>query len=215
MKYLILLFALAFNVQAALIPASLYGLDDSGDQAFTYTDGNNLLDDSGFELKFEFGQFNSNDHAFGLFQFDIVTQTAIDYLTIFDANDGTGDDSNVVWDFGLQTASTRHGQIDLVADFFGLWFQSDGDIYHSINILNDDAEDHFGLYWNDDQFSDTNLYVYAVDDGSRMNKDFIKVAVNDVAPYGGDLNITAVPEPAPLLLMAMGLLGLAFRRYKA
>lgn len=213
MKTFLLVFALIFSstaFAAPIIPAQINGIDDSGDSLFTLTDVDNQFDDSNFEMVFRFGQFNTNDHAFGLYHYDYINESISSVLTIFDETVAVNDESNVVWDLLAMTASSSLGSIDLsLADglAFGLWFQSDGDTYYSQAMFNDGELDHFGLYWETDPYVDANLYVYAVDDGADRTLDYMELAVNDVVPV-------AVPEPSIAVLAGLGLLMLGAGRLR-
>lgn len=213
MKVFTLLITLLFtgNLFAApIVPAEYNGLEDSGDTLFTLTDADAVLDDSGFEMVFRYGDFNTNDHAFGLYHYDYLSQSIASTLTIFDASVAAGDNSNVIWDLMTMTASSMFGSIDLtLADglAFGLWFQSDGDTYYSQAMFNDGGYDHFGFYWETNPFVDANLYVYAVDDGSDQTLDYMELAVNDVVPF-------QVSEPSVALLAGLGLLVLGLGRIR-
>ena len=81
---------------------------------------------------------------------------------------------------------------------FGFYFKSDGQMFYSQAALNQGGADAFGLYWNDDPFSTTNLIVYAGDNGTGRNYDHIQVSVDDVRP---------IPEPNSVVLMGIMLLG--------
>ncbi|GAA5218643.1 hypothetical protein ACFSJ3_08840 [Corallincola platygyrae] len=212
MKTFLLVFALIFSgtvAAAPIIPAQYNGIDDSGDSLFTLTDADAVLDDSNFEMVFRFGQFNTFDHAFGLYHYDYINESISSMLTIFDETVVVGDDSNVIWDLVTMTASSMFGSIDLsLADglAFGLWFKSDGDYYYSQAKFNGGV-DHFGLYWETNPFVDANLYVYAVDDGIDQTLDYMELAVNDVVPV-------AVPEPSVALLAGLGLLMVGAGRFR-
>jgi hypothetical protein len=201
MKALIplIIIILSFGANAALIPTSINSLNDSGDELWTLTDSNGLFDDSGFELSFSFGSFNSPDHEFGLFQYDAASDSISDTLAIFDSNDSPGDRTNVIWNFVSDKVHTRHGNLDLMSGMtFGFYFQSDGKKFYSQAALNQGGKKHFGFYWNTDPFSTTNLIVYAGDNGRGLGYDHIQVSVDDVRP---------IPEPNTLALFGIALLG--------
>ena len=201
MKLLLLLLTLSFTANAALIPTSINSLNDSRDELWTLTDSNGLYDDSGFTLEFSYGSFNSPDHSFGLYQYDTASNSISSTLAIFDSNDSPGDRTNVIWDFVTDKVHTRHGNIDLSLMGglqFGFYFQSDGQKFYSQAALNQGGADAFGMYWDTDPFSTTNLIVYAGDNGTGRNYDHIQVSVDDVRP---------IPEPNSVVLMGLALLG--------
>ena len=192
---------LSCSAQATIIPANIEGLSGSNSELWTLTDSNNLFDDSGFELEFSFGSFNSPDHSFGLYQYDTVNDSISSTLAIFDSNDSPGDRTNVIWDFVADKVHTRHGNIDLSLMGglqFGFYFKSDGQMFYSQSALNQGGKDNFGFYWDDDPFSTANLHIYAGDNGTGRNYDHIQVSVDDVRP---------IPEPNSFVLMGLALLG--------
>ncbi|RKY42310.1 MAG: hypothetical protein DRP85_03225 [Candidatus Makaraimicrobium thalassicum] len=214
MKKLLTVLALSAVASTALAYPSTYnGIADSGDELWTLTDSNDVMDDSGFTLTFDRGSFNSPDHTFGFYQYDLDNDVITGSLDIFRAGDSVGTTSNVVWDNPAQTAATRYGSIDTsLADMtFGFFFISDGDTYYSQEVLNG-GTDYFGMYWETDPFVDANLYVIGNDDGNRhWNYDQMSVSANDVRPIDS-ITTQNVPEPLPLALMGAGLIGLRLSR---
>lgn len=202
MKTLILLLTmLFFNVSAAIIPTDIDGLGVSNDELWTLTDSSNMFDDSGFEMIFSFGSFNSPNQSFGFYQYDSASDSIASMLTIFDSSNVAGDSANVVWSLPLGLAATSHGTMDLSLAAglnFGFYFISDGRTYYSQSALNDNGEKSMGFYWDDDPFSTTNLIVYAGDNGSGRNYDYIQVAIDDVRP---------IPEPGTIVLFGLALVG--------
>lgn len=202
MKIFILLLTLCFSVNAAIIPTTINGINGTSEGLWTFTDSNGLYDDSGFEMEFSYGSFNTRDHEFGFYQYDAVNKSILSTLAIFDATNTVGDSSNVKWDFVDDTASTRHGSIDLIGNsyLFGFYFQSDGRMFYSQAELNANGQDNFGFYWDEDPYSTTNLIVYAGDNGTGGSYDYIQVAIDDVKK---------VPEPNVMFLFGMVLFGIA------
>jgi hypothetical protein len=215
MKYLLILL-LAFSTSAfasIIVPPTYNGLADSGDELWTLTDANAVYDDSGFEMLFEYGQFNTSDHEFGFYHYDSNTGSYASMLKIFDATDSVGTDSNLVWDLQNDQALTQYGSMDLTLASgldFGFYFVSDGDTFFSQSALNPNLDDLFGFYWETDQFANANLYVYGSDNDTGRNHDYMYVGASDVSPTG--VQITTVPEPATLALFGLALLGFARRK---
>ena len=202
MKTLILLLTmLCFNVSAAIIPTDIDGLGVSNDELWTLTDSSGLFDDAGFEMEFSFGSFNSPDHSFGFYHYDSASDSIASMLTIFDSSNVAGDSANVVWSLPLGLAATSHGTMDLSLAAglnFGFYFISDGRTYYSQSALNQNGNSNFGFYWDTDPFSTTNLIVYAGDNGSGRNYDYIQVAIDDVR---------SIPEPGKIVLLGLAILG--------
>lgn len=215
MKYLITLLALlSLNVNAGVIHADYNGLADSGDELFTLTDANAVLDDSGFELIFTYGGFNSY-HTIGLFHYDQTGGSVSSMLKLFDDSDTAGTDSNVVWDLANDTAMSKYGSIDLSLTTglaFGLYFQTDGRTYYSVSDLNYDMGDYYSFHWNDaNPFDNENLFVKGWDNGYGSSYDEFVLGISDVSPLTGGIDST-VPEPSALLLMGLGLMGFGLRK---
>ena len=102
MKILLLISMLLLTslANAAVIPTTFNGLTDSGDELWTLTDANSNYDDSGFEMLFSRGSFNSSDHEFGFYQYDAASDSIASMLAIFDSSADAGDSTNLVWDLG-------------------------------------------------------------------------------------------------------------------
>lgn len=205
MKYLlILLLALATSVSATLVPTTYNGLNDSGSELFTFTDFNSNFDDSAFSLLIEYGQFNTRDHEFGLYNYDRTNNLIGDMLAIFDSSSGAGSNSNVNWDINANTVTTMFGNINMLANReFGLYFKSDGDYFYSQAQFNPANFDAFGMYWQPNPNDIYNLYVYAQDNDSGDYHDYMYVGAGDV---------TQVPEPSTIALFGLVVLGFAVRR---
>lgn len=216
MKYLlILLFAFTTSVTASIIPPASYnGLNDSGDDLWTLTDANAVFDDSGFEMLFEFGQFNTGDHEFGFYHYDSVNSSIASTLKIFDSNSSVGAGSNLVWDLANNNAQTQFGMMDLSLAAgldFGFYFVSDNDTFYSQSAFNTNADDLFGFYWETDQFANANLYVYASDNDNGNSHDYMMVGASDVSATGSTIT-NNIPEPTTLALFGLALMGFASRK---
>jgi hypothetical protein len=209
---------LSSTVNAAIIPATLYGEAETGDSMWTFTDTSGNLDDSGFVLNAEFGGSNSTDRSFGMYQYDLANDAIVNMLEIFDStevNSGTAS-ANVVLNnlTGIvSTSLTEFIDTNLVAGLgFGWYFSSDTKDYFSQTQFNTADEDFFGVYTESDPFAIANTHLYASDNGTGSSLDWVKMSISDIRT-GDIVGITSnVPEPASVMLMGLGLLGMAGRR---
>lgn len=214
--FLTVLLLLTGTATAGIIPPSIDGLPESGDSFFTYTDASLILDDSNATTTFVSGGFNTFDYEVGFYT-SAGGGTIIDMLALFDNSFSAGQESNIVWDFSLNTASTIFGTIGIAGDgtdMFGMYFRSDGDYFYSDALLNPNQEDLFGFYWETNPFVDRNLVVYGSDNDTGSNLDEWLMDINDVQPVLADID-TDVPEPSTIAVLSLGLFGLALRKRNA
>jgi hypothetical protein len=217
MKFLTaLLMCFAMTANAGIVPATLYGEVDSGDELWTFTDTSGNLDDAAFFVNAAYGQFNTQDHSFGLYQYDINNNSMINQLQIFDTSSLDGlSSSNVLLDQVAQTVTTSYGSIDtsLAQGLgFGWYFTSDGFTSYSQSQFNG-GTDYFGVYTETDPFSAFNTHLYAQDNDTGSNLDYVKMSISDVRT-GGINQILQVPEPTTLALFGLAALGLRLRKRK-
>jgi hypothetical protein len=177
------------------------------------------LDDSGFFLNAEFGAFNSGlSRSFGLYQYDIINDSIINELQIFDSATlatGTGA-ANVILDKNTELVSTSFGSIDTSLALglgFGFYFTSDGFTSYSQTAFNANDEDFFGFYEETDPFSVFNSHLYAVDNDRHGGKDWVKLSISDIDTGDiPDIITTEVPEPSTLAIFGLALVGLGLRK---
>ncbi len=219
MKYLLaLLLTFSMTAQAGIIPLTLYGEIENGDELWTFTDTSRNLDDAGFFVNAQFGKFNTSDHSFGLYQYDIVNNAMINQLQIFDTSALDGlESSNVILDRVANTVSTAYGSIDTslaIGLGFGWYFTSDGFTSYSQRQFNG-GTDYFGVYTESDPFSVYNTHLYAMDNDTGANLDYVKMSISDIRTGGiSVINTIPVPEPSTIALFGLAVLGLSLRKRK-
>ena len=217
MKYLMTALLMAFAISAHAYP--MYGtMSDTGDETFYLDDLGGVATNSLFEIKLENAGY-ANSNAFGIYQINsgvgVGTLGGVNYLELFEGADDVGYAAKLSWNTSTNAVSLQKSTDGIIYNSvaialgltvnhndFGFYLDTPDGVWFSETKYNSDGVDHMVAF----NAGAIDSWAFAWEDlrggGDRDYNDFVLLA-DDILPS------QSVDAPASLLLMGLGLIGLA------